>query len=399
MAKRHNAHRRSSRSLWVLAVLAALGWIISDTARAQISRVEASGRQVAHCASTVLSELPNPSAAVSDALHCPWRPPPSTPTSAAPSTTPATVAPTVTTTGGLRVLSEPQSGFTPVGQAIAAARRSVDLTMYELADPVIEADLAAAAARGVAVRVILDHNLERVHNQPAYTYLASHGVEVVWADRRYPATHQKTLTVDHTTSIVMTANLVAADYPTTRDFLIVDSQPADVAAIETTFGADFTGSALEPPDGADLVWSPTNAQASILGVIDGATHSLAVENEEMGSPPVTAPLQGAARRGVEVTVTMTDSPSWHAAFATLVTAGVGVAVYPDTAHALYIHAKTVVADVGLPDAQAFVGSENFSSASLRKNRELGLDTANPAVVNALAAVVTADHNGAQPWHP
>jgi phosphatidylserine/phosphatidylglycerophosphate/cardiolipin synthase-like enzyme len=290
---------------------------------------------------------------------------------------------------------EPQAGFGPLYQAISAARSTVDLTIYELVDPTAETDLAADAGRGVTVRVILDHNLERAHNTTAYRYLTAHGVHVVWAAPRYAATHQKTLTVDHTTSIVMTANLTAADYPTTRDFLVTDTDPADVASIESTFDADFTGTTLTPATGAGLVWSPTNSQNSILAMIDGATRTLAVENEEMGLPAVTNALAAAARRGVNVTVTMTASPHWARPFAQLAAAGVHVATYPNTSTALYIHAKVIVADAGTAAARAFVGSENFSTASLTRNRELGITTPTPAVVDAVSATLTADYHGAQ----
>jgi phosphatidylserine/phosphatidylglycerophosphate/cardiolipin synthase-like enzyme len=61
---------------------------------------------------------------------------------------------------------------------------------------------------------------------------------------------------------------------------------------------------------------------------------------------------------------------------------------------LYIHAKAVVADAGRSDEQLFVGSENFSAASLRKNRELGLRTTNKAVISAISAVLGDDYSGA-----
>ena len=52
-------------------------------------------------------------------------------------------------------------------------------------------------------------------------------------------------------------------------------------------------------------------------------------------------------------------------------AGVSVALYPASAP-LYIHAKVVLADYGTAGARVFIGSENFSRASLTRNRELGL---------------------------
>jgi cardiolipin synthase A/B len=298
----------------------------------------------------------------------------------------------------LRVLTEPSAGIGPIYQLITEARVSVDLTMYELADPTAEADLAADAARGVDVRVILDQHLERSANAGAYDYLTARKVHVRWgpAGTTY---HQKTLTVDDATSVIMTGNLVAEDYPGTRDFAVIDTSRADVAAILATFDADFAGAAITPPNGTDLVWSPTNAQASVLSVINGAARTLAVEDEEMDDPAVTGALAAAARRGVDVKITMTADSEWDQAFAELARAGVHVRLYADDSSALYIHAKAIVADAGRPGQRVLVGSQNFSVASLDYNRELGILTSDPAVVASIAATLARDYAGASPYSP
>ena len=316
---------------------------------------------------------------------------------AASATAPAAVHRPAGHAGSLRVLTEPQAGIGPVYRLISGARSSVDLSMYELADPAAETDLAADAARGVDVRVILDQDLEKSRNTAAYDYLSARRVHVRWgpAGTIY---HQKTLTVDGVTSVIMTGNLVADDYPGTRDFAIIDTRPADVAAIVTTFNADFAGQSVTPPDGTDLVWSPTNASASVLAVISAATHSLAVENEEMDDPAVTAALAAAARRGVDVRITMTADSEWDPEFSELAAAGAHIRLYPDDAAALYIHAKAIVADAR-PGQQVLVGSQNFSVASLGYNRELGIRTRSRAVVAAISSALAADYAGAAPYSP
>jgi phosphatidylserine/phosphatidylglycerophosphate/cardiolipin synthase-like enzyme len=207
------------------------------------------------------------------------------------------------------------------------------------------------------------------------------------------------ITVDNATSVVMTLNLVAEDYPGTRDFAVIDTDRADVAAIVATFNADFAGRAATPPDGTDLVWSATNAGASILSVINGATYTLAVENEEMDDPAVTGALATAAGRGVDVTIIMTANPEWDEVFAELAREGVHIRLYPDNSGTLYIHAKTIVADAGRPGQQALVGSQNFSLASLDYNRELGINTRDPAAVAAVSKTLAGDYAGAGPYSP
>jgi len=300
--------------------------------------------------------------------------------------------------GALRVLAEPEAGLGQLYALIKSARSTVDLTMYELNDPTAEGDLIADAHRGVSVRVILDRHLEGERNQATYRYLRAHGVHVAWA----PATmtyHQKTLTVDDKTSVIMTLNMVTSDYAGTRDFAVIDASHADVAAIVATFNADFSGSgkSYAPPDGADLAWSPTNSQSVTLSLIKGARRTLAVENEEMGDSTITSALVTAARRGVHVTIIMTRQSSWNAAFRKLVKAGAHVSTYADSSSVIYIHAKAIVADAGRADQRAFVGSENFSVASLRRNRELGVVTTQHAVVAAVSAVLAHDFAGATPY--
>ncbi len=198
--------------------------------------------------------------------------------------------------------------------------------------------------------------------------------------------HQKTITVDGAESAVMTGNMTPQYYATTRDFVVMDSQAPDVAAIESVFATDWSSArpAAGPP-GSDLVWSP-GSEPPLAALINSATRSLVVENEEMDSTAIEGALESTARRGVDVTVVMTADSEWDAAFAQLTSAGVHVVVYPDTSSALYIHAKVIDVD----STKAFVGSENFSTASLDYNRELGLITASASVLGPLNTTLSAD---------
>jgi cardiolipin synthase A/B len=294
--------------------------------------------------------------------------------------------------GALTVLSEPQAGLSAIYRLITGAKSSIELTMYTLRDTAAENDMVAAAKRGVDVRVILDQHLEKKFNTATYSFLSKNGVHVTWAPAG-TTYHQKTLTVDNKSSAIMTLNMNSADYADTRDFAIIDTNETDVAAVVTTFNADFAHKKITPPDGADLVWSPTNSQAAILAVIDSAKHTLSVENEEVGDSTITKALEAAAKRGVNVEITMTAESDWDSAFSSLVKDGAHVRTYKDSTKVIYIHAKAVVADAGDSDEQLFVGSENFSVASLRENRELGLRTTNKQVIGVVSAVLADDYAG------
>ncbi len=292
---------------------------------------------------------------------------------------------------GLSVLVEPEDGMAPIYNFMSSARQSLDMTMYELSDATAEKILIADHQKGVKVRVLLDRDYSGGSvNGAAYSSLSAAGVPVAWANDS-EIFHQKTITVDGTESAIMTGNLTPQYYSTTRDLVVMDSQAADVSAIESTFGSDWSGAAPSPGgEGADLVWSP-GSETMLVELIDSATRNVTVENEEMDSGAIEAALKGDAQRGVNVTVIMTSDPEWDSAFSLLESAGVHVVLYPDSSSALYIHAKVIDVD----SSKVFVGSQNFSTASLDYNRELGIITTSMDVVAPLNDTLLGDSSEGQ----
>jgi phosphatidylserine/phosphatidylglycerophosphate/cardiolipin synthase-like enzyme len=205
------------------------------------------------------------------------------------------------------------------------------------------------------------------------------------------------MVVDGSEAVIMTANLTSEYYPTSRDFLVLDTSSADVAAITAVFSADFAHRSVTPGDGSDLVWSPAGSQARLLALINGATRSLRIYSEEMGDTVIEDALISAARRGVDVQVCGENSGGeYDSAYARLARAGVRISYY-SSATGFYIHGKVIEADYGTSGARVFIGSENFSSTSLSDNRELGLITSDPAVLSAIAGSFTADFQHGTHW--
>ncbi|MGH3599838.1 MAG: phospholipase D-like domain-containing protein [Pseudonocardiaceae bacterium] len=290
----------------------------------------------------------------------------------------------------LTVLSEPQAGVAPFLKMIDGARSSIDLTMYELFDQRVEQALVAAQHRGVDVRVLLNggyYSERETTNARAYSYLHSHGVHVRYAPTYFALTHQKTLTVDGRQSAIMTLNFDGL-YSSTRDYAVIDTQPADVAAIAAAFDADYAGRRITASTGTgDLVWSP-GAAPTVLRMIDGARRSIDLEDEEMDYAPATPALCDAAKRGVAVHVVMTYATEWRGDFARLEGCGARVHLYHGQRY--YIHAKLLLVD----GRHALVSSQNLSTGSLSYNRELGITITTPALLAQLAGDFASDYAGA-----
>lgn len=319
--------------------------------------------------------------------------------------TPRPPAPAGSTSAPGTLYIEPDAGFNWLYDLIGGAQHTLDMTMYELVDPTASAALVAACTRGVRVRVILDSRLELRSNTPVYDQLNNAGpnCSASWANPQFQATHEKSMVIDNTLAAVMTFNLTSRYYLGTRDLALVTSDPADVTAIEGTFTTDLgaTGDfSYQPAAGDDLIWSPTTAQAALVGLITGAKATLLVENEELGAAVIVNALADACRRGVVVSLAMTDtSTNYHANYTTLEGAGCGVHIGADTASTLYIHAKAMVADLGTADQVGYLGSINFSVASMTRNRELGLYLHDANLLQAIAGAVRTDYASFPAYQP
>ncbi|MBO0769683.1 MAG: hypothetical protein J2O48_13450 [Solirubrobacterales bacterium] len=290
------------------------------------------------------------------------------------------------------LITEPDQGMDPIYNYVQSATKSIDVTMYALQDTKFTQLLGDAAAKGVKVRVILDGSSnEKSHNTDAYNYLKAHNVQVVWSSDKFTYTHEKSIVVDNSSAAIMSLNLQSQYYSTSREFAVIDHDASDVKADEDTFNADFQDKSITPSDGTDLVWSPTDSQKQLLALINGAKKTLLVENEEMGDSDITNALVAAAKRGVDVKIAMTDNSSYHSAFSQLTAAGAHVATYAQNAK-LYIHAKAIVAD-----SKTFIGSENFSSNSLNKNRELGLISTDSGINSSVSKTINSDYSGGTPY--
>ena len=287
-----------------------------------------------------------------------------------------------------RIWTEPASGYNFILTAIDNAKRSIDLSMYELSDQSIEQALITKARSGVDVRVILNSDYEGVsENSAAMSTLKAGSVHVVWApsDQIF---HAKYLVIDDDVAYIGTGNFVPSDYSSTRDFWVTDVDSSDVSAVTATFNADFNGGGVDSFQSGGLVWSPGSTEA-LVNLIASAHRSLLVENEEMDSSPVENALISASRRGVDVEVVMTEDSEWNDALDRLASSGVHVRVL--SASQVYIHAKVLCVDCSRDAGTVFIGSENFSSSSLVYNRELGIISSTLAAVRAVRSAVERDY--------
>ena len=294
------------------------------------------------------------------------------------------------------LIVQPDDGRTAVLNALKAAKKSIDLTIYEISDPQIMSALQAARARGVAVRVIYNWysfppNMQQRQIAPAIQELTKAGILCKQAPRTFEVTHEKAFVIDGATGIVMSFNLTSEYFGQTRDFGIVTTAAGEVKEISNVFEADWNDKPVTP-EVPSLVWSPVNSRAKLTSLINGAKNTLDIYCEEADDPGTLGAMVAAAKRGVKVrfiaaVLSGEGQVNGNARGVTYLQSGGVNAVCKSF---LYIHAKMVLADYGRPNAQAYIGSENFSCVSLDDNRECGIILSESDILARLQSTYNSD---------
>jgi cardiolipin synthase len=342
--------------------------------------------------------------------------------------------PAPTAGNGVELLPTGEAAFARLLELIAAARTSVDLATFILADDAtgrrVVAALAARAAAGVRVRVLLDGLfLRRAGSGP--DVLRRAGVQVAIFSPLLRLTlvrsenlrnHRKLTLVDGEHAWMGGMN-IAEEYmgpeplpERWRDLAAHVRGPA-VAQFEAVFAADFAhalgeeapaarapgsdavrGTALTQvvPSGPDAV-DDSLYEALLTACYGAGTRIWLATPYFVPDEALSRALMAAARRGVDVLIVVPRRSNHLLAdlaggsyLRPIAVTGARVATYPRM-----LHAKAVLVD----DSLAVMGSANFDIRSLFLNYEIALFAYSPAEIAALAAwfrTVTAECGGLAP---
>ncbi len=285
----------------------------------------------------------------------------------------------------------PDDGHAPVLDEITHARCRIDLSMYLLSDDEVIVGLEDALNRGIAVRVILEPQpfLSYGGQQDVFDRLSAAGASVHWSSSEFTFSHNNYMIVDNQVLVVTNQNFTNAAFSSNREFGIVTSEARYVQEAATLFDADWRDIDVPEPFRA-LVVSPVNSRSTILELINGSTDRVWLYAEVLRDEGVTQALDDAADRGVQVRILVNPTADEDDVpyFLDAMNHGVQVRVLSSP----YVHAKAMVVD----DAAVLIGSQNYSTTSLDKNREVGIVLADDDSIDRVSQVFELDWSRADP---
>jgi cardiolipin synthase A/B len=292
----------------------------------------------------------------------------------------------------------PDDSAKPILDAINGAQKSLRIKMFVFSDPQLLDAVLASRARGVKVQVMLNpaRRSGEEDNENSRKILTTGGVDVLDSNPAYDVTHEKSMVVDDHTAFVKSLNWQTKNLTETRDYAVVTSHAHEVDEVIECFEADWNRKEFLSRDGSHLIWCKGNGRDRIAAFIDGAKHSLFLQNERYQDPIIIEHLVRAQMRGVKVHV-MSRPP--HTLKKEKLIEGVGglrvmddVGVKIHKMRHLKLHGKMLLAD-GL---RAIVGSINLAPGSFDSRRELAIEVHDDEVVSRLHKVVQHDWKHSHP---
>lgn len=268
---------------------------------------------------------------------------------------------------------QPDAGIAPVLQAIKKARKSVDIVIFRLDIKEVVDALAAAVARGLAVRALVAHTNrggEKTLRKLEMRMLET-GVTVSRSSEEVVRYHGKMMIIDGRVLHVHGFNCTKLDVDKSRSFGIATTRRRLVQEASKLFQLDcdrqpYTSSCEH------LVVSPENSRARLAAFIKGAKRQLLIYDPEASDPRMLKLLAERMKAGVDVRLIGRTSAS----------SPVPAEKYPGKR----LHVRAIIRDGN----RAFVGSQSLRTLELDRRREVGVIVTDKKVVRQMADVFEAD---------
>jgi phosphatidylserine/phosphatidylglycerophosphate/cardiolipin synthase-like enzyme len=292
----------------------------------------------------------------------------------------------------------PDETAKPIIDAINAAKKSLRVKMFVFSDPSLVDAVTRARKRGVDVRVMLNkaRRSGEEDNQATAKKLRAVKIEVIDTNPEFDVTHEKSMVVDDETAFIQSLNWASKNLTETRDYAVVSTHGPEVKEIIDCFEADWARKPFQVDNDTLLIWCNGNGRDRIARFIDGAKHTLFVQNERYQDAVIIERLVRARERGVKVHV-MARPP--HKLKKEKLIEGVGglrimddVGIKVHKLKHLKLHGKMLLAD----SSRAIIGSINLAPGSFDSRRELAIEVHKAELVARLHKIAHHDWKHSHP---
>jgi phosphatidylserine/phosphatidylglycerophosphate/cardiolipin synthase-like enzyme len=273
----------------------------------------------------------------------------------------------------VKLIYQPRDGAAPLLTAIKKAKKSIDIAVFRFDRTDIEAELKAAAARGVKVKALIAYVNRggEKHLRALEMRFLDAGITVARTADDLIRYHDKLIIFDRKTLFMLSFNFTHLDIDHSRGFGIITSNTEIVQEAIKLFEADCARTSYSA--GLDtFVVSPVNSRKVLTTFLKRAKKQLLIYDPEISDPEVVRILQERAKSGVAVRIIGKASKR--------------LGLKASKLTKMRLHTRTIIKDA----SQAFIGSQSLREAELDSRREVGLIIREKKIVKQLIECFESD---------
>ncbi len=283
------------------------------------------------------------------------------------------------------LIVENYSGMVPVLKAIQDAKKSVYLEIYGFTQYDLARAIGRASARGIETKVMFEKSPVGgdTENWAIRNMLRHYGVQMKWANPAYFLTHAKFLIIDGEKAYIFTGNFTYSTFHKNREFGVEVTDKDAINELVKIFNSDWNRQPVKEIKDPNLVVSPVNSREKIEDLIKSAKTSIDIWQQEVEDSEINDLLEKEIKKGIKVRIII--PPLYRVSGNSYAVDQLGaehIKSLPDP----YVHAKVIIVD----GKRAYIGSNNFSSASLDMNREMGYITSDSTIISELLDLFKID---------
>lgn len=273
----------------------------------------------------------------------------------------------------MKLIIQPTDGATPLLSAIRKAKKTIEVAIFRFDHREIEAELQAAATRGVNVTVLIASvnrgGVESLRKLELRCLAA--GLTVGRTNDDLVRYHDKFIIIDRRVLYVLSFNFTHLDIERSRGFGIVTTNSQSLSQAVALFEADRCRTKFVP--GYDhFVVSPCNARKVLGSFLRRARKQLLIYDPKISDKEMLGFLRARSNAGVEIRVIGQADADFGGQVKKL--------------ESVRLHTRTIIRD----HHQAFVGSQSLRAPELDRRRELGLIIRDSTIVKKLTETFESD---------
>lgn len=269
-------------------------------------------------------------------------------------------------------------------EKINNSQKYVYIEVYMFTEKRIKEAVIKAKKRWVDVKIILEKDPYMAYtiNDKIYNELQKNNIEVVWSNtENYALNHSKMILIDDL-NIVSTWNLTYSTFTQNRDFFLFIKDENINNLLKEIFYNDFNWIKYSPYS-ENLVLSPSYSRNKIIDLIESAEKDIKIYIQYFNDEEINNKLIEIKKvKDIKISAIIPDTATQDENTKKLIKSGIEIKKIPK----YKMHAKAILVD----EKYLFIWSENFSSYSLDKNREIWFIIKNNEVISNFLDIFNYD---------